>query len=60
MHRMIMYDRRIYAGMRRVVWQLTEVLEEKGGTYFVPRSHKGNYNIRNSSVPSLDKKDSGL
>lgn len=57
---MIMYDRRIYAGMTRVVWQLTEVLEEKGRTYFVPRSHKANYNIRNSSIPNLDKKDSGL
>ena len=54
------HDGRIYAGMTRIVWELTEVLEGKGGTCFVPGSHKANYNIRNSSVPSLDKKDSGL
>jgi len=32
-------DGRIYAGMTRVVWELTEVLEDKGGTCFIPGSH---------------------
>ncbi len=54
------HDGRIYAGMTRVVWELGEVLEGKGGTCFIPGSHKANYNIRNSTETSLDAKDSGI
>ena len=54
------HDGRIYAGMTRVVWELTEVLENKGGTCFIPGSHKANYNIRTNPVASIDARDSGL
>lgn len=54
------HDGRIYAGMTRVVWELTEVLEDKGGTCFIPGSHKANYNIRTNPLPSIDRRDSGL
>ncbi|MDJ0735029.1 MAG: phytanoyl-CoA dioxygenase family protein [Nostocaceae cyanobacterium] len=54
------YDGRIYAGMTRVVWELTEVLQGQGGTYFIPGSHKANYNIRKSPLDSIDNRDSGL
>ena len=51
---------RIYAGMTRVVWELDEVLENKGGTCFIPGSHKANYNIRTNPEPTIDDRDSGL
>ena len=51
---------RIYAGMTRVVWELNEVLQDKGGTCFIPGSHKANYNIRTNPVASIDARDSGL
>ena len=54
------HDGRIYAGMTRVVWELNEVLEDKGGTCFIPGSHKANYNIRTNPVKSIDARDSGL
>ena len=54
------HDGRIYAGMTRVVWELNEVLEDKGGTCFIPGSHKANYNIRTNPVASIDARDSGL
>ena len=54
------YDGRIYAGMTRVVWELNEVIEGKGGTCFIPGSHKANYNIRTNPVASIDRRDSGL
>lgn len=54
------HDGRIYAGMTRVVWELTEVLEDRGGTCFIPGSHKANYNIRTNPIASIDKRDSGL
>ena len=54
------HDGRIYAGMTRVVWELTEVLENKGGTCFIPGSHKANYNIRTNPLKSIDARDSGL
>lgn len=54
------HDGRIYAGMTRVVWELTEVLENKGGTCFIPGSHKANYNIRKNPLPSIDARNSGL
>jgi hypothetical protein len=53
------HDGRIYAGMTRVVWELTEVLENQGGTCFIPGSHKSNLNIR-KAPPSIDARDSGL
>jgi hypothetical protein len=53
------HDGRIYAGMTRVVWELTEVLEDQGGTCFIPGSHKANYNIR-KGIASIDARDSGL
>jgi len=53
-------DGRIYAGMTRVVWELNEVLEDKGGTCFMPGSHKANYNIRTNPIASLDARDSGV
>ena len=54
------HDGRIYAGMTRVVWELDEVIEGKGGTCFIPGSHKANYNIRTDPVASIDARDSGL
>jgi hypothetical protein len=53
------HDGRIYAGMTRIVWELTEVLEDRGGTCFIPGSHKANYNIRRG-VETIDARDSGL
>jgi hypothetical protein len=53
------HDGRIYAGMTRVVWELTEVLADRGGTCFIPGSHKANYNIR-KPPPSIDDRQSGL
>lgn len=54
------HDGRIYAGMTRVVWELSEVLKDKGGTCFIPGSHKANYNIRTNPIASIDRRDSGL
>ena len=54
------HDGRIYAGMTRVVWELDEVIEGKGGTCFIPGSHKANYNIRTNPVASIDARNSGL
>jgi hypothetical protein len=53
------HDGRIYAGMTRVVWELTEVLQDRGGTCFIPGSHKANYNIR-KCIETIDARDSGL
>lgn len=36
------HNGRIYAGMTRIVWELNEVVEGKGGTCLVPGSHKAN------------------
>ena len=36
------HNGRIYAGLTRVVWELDEVIEGKGGTCLVPGSHKAN------------------
>lgn len=54
------HDGRIYAGMTRVVWELNEVIEGKGGTCFIPGSHKANYNIRTNPVATIDERNSGL
>jgi hypothetical protein len=53
------HDGRIYAGMTRVVWELTEVVANTGGTCFIPGSHKANYPIR-KGMESIDRRDSGL
>jgi hypothetical protein len=53
------HDGRIYAGMTRAVWELNEVLEDGGGTCFIPGSHKANYPIRKGH-PKIDARDSGL
>ena len=53
------HDGRIYSGMTRVVWELTEVREDRGGTCFIPGSHKANFNIR-QGLESIDRRDSGL
>ena len=53
-------DGRIYAGMTRVVWELNEVIEGRGGTCFIPGSHKANYNIRTNPVATIDDRNSGL
>ena len=52
------HDGRIYAGMTRVVWELTEVVEDQGGTCFIPGSHKANLPIRKGD-PVIDARDSG-
>ena len=54
------HDGRIYAGMTRVVWELNEVQQDKGGTCFLPGSHKANYNLRTNPLTSIDARDSGL
>ena len=54
------HDGRIYSGMTRVVWELNGVLEDQGGTCFLPGSHKANFNIRTNPLPSIDSRDSGL
>ena len=51
---------RIYAGMTRVVWELDEVIENQGGTCFIPGSHKANYDIRTNPTAAIDARDSGL
>jgi hypothetical protein len=53
------HDGRIYSGMTRVVWELTEVIEDQGGTCFIPGSHKANYRLR-KGIESIDARDSGL
>ena len=54
------HDGRIYSGMTRVVWELSEVKQDRGGTCFIPGSHKANYNIRTNPLASIDARDSGL
>ena len=37
------HDGKIYSGMTRVVWELNGVQKGKGGTAFIPGSHKSNF-----------------
>jgi hypothetical protein len=37
------HDGRVYSGMTRVVWELNEVPHGRGGTSFIPGSHKANF-----------------
>ena len=39
------HNGKIYSGMTRVVWELNEVVEGRGGTMFMPGSHKANLEI---------------
>ena len=49
------HDGRVYAGMTRVVWELNEVPYGKGGTSFIPGSHKANF----AFPESVNDRDSG-
>ncbi|MDA0708675.1 MAG: phytanoyl-CoA dioxygenase family protein [bacterium] len=51
------HDGRIYSGMTRVVWELNGVEKGKGGTAFIPGSHKSNYRKK---LPLFDDPDSGV
>lgn len=48
----------IYAGMTRVVWELNEVPHGRGGTAFIPGSHKSNFHRKQLAV--LDDPRSGV
>lgn len=48
-------DGQMFSGMTRVVWELTEVKYDQGGTYLMPGSHKSNL----VAHPEVDRKDSG-
>lgn len=51
------HNGRIHAGMTRVVWELNEVSKGKGGTAFIPGSHKSNFR----PFPKyFDDQDSGV
>ena len=56
------HNNRIYSGMTRIVWELNEVVEGKGGTCLVPGSHKANlFSAQESSWPeAADDPDSGV
>ncbi len=56
------HDGRIYSAMTRVVWELNEVVEGKGGTCLVPGSHKANLaSAQNGNWPEeADDPDSGV
>jgi hypothetical protein len=56
------HDGRIYAGMTRVVWELNEVVEGKGGTCLVPGSHKANLASAHAGTwpEAADDPDSGI
>ena len=43
------YNNKIYTGMLRVVFELTEVEYDKGGTLFMAGSHKSNFKIPQST-----------
>jgi hypothetical protein len=56
------HNGRIYSGMTRIVWELNEVVEGKGGTCLVPGSHKANLaSAQEGTWPEkADDPDSGL
>lgn len=51
------HDGKIHSGMTRVVWELNAVEKGKGGTEFVPGSHKSNYRKK---LSLFDARDSGV
>ena len=51
------HDGRIYSGMTRVVWELNGVEKGKGGTAFIPGSHKSNFRKK---LGLYDDMDSGV
>ena len=56
------HNGRIYSAMTRVVWELNEVVEGKGGTCLVPGSHKANLaSAQDGDWPeTADDPDSGV
>ncbi len=56
------HNGRIYSGMTRVVWELNEVAEGKGGTCLVPGSHKANVGSAQTKTwpDEADDPDSGV
>ncbi len=55
-------DGRIYSGMTRIVWELNEVKEGRGGTCLVPGSHKANLASHQDGAwpEEADAPDSGI
>ena len=51
------HDGKIHSGMTRVVWELNGVEKDKGGTAFIPGTHKSNYRKK---LNLLDERDSGI
>ena len=51
------HDGKIHSGMTRVVWELNGVEKDKGGTAFIPGTHKSNYRKK---LNLFDERDSGI
>jgi hypothetical protein len=51
------HDGKIHSGMTRVVWELNGVEKDKGGTAFIPGTHKSNYRKK---LNLFDERDSGV
>jgi hypothetical protein len=51
------HDGKIHSGMTRVVWELNGVEKGRGGTEFIPGSHKSNFRKK---LPLFDARDSGV
>ena len=51
------HDGKIHSGMTRVVWELNGVEKGRGGTEFIPGSHKSNYR---KQFNLFDERDSGV
>lgn len=51
------HDGKIHAGMTRVVWELNGVEKDRGGTAFIPGSHKSNFR---KQLSHFDDRDSGV
>ncbi|MCZ6632748.1 MAG: phytanoyl-CoA dioxygenase family protein [bacterium] len=51
------HNGRIHAGMTRVVWELNGVEQDRGGTAFIPGSHKSNFR---PFPECFDARDSGV
>jgi len=51
------HDGKIHSGMTRVVWELNGIEKGKGGTEFIPGSHKSNFRKK---LGLFDEPDSGV
>lgn len=51
------HDGRVFSGMTRVVWELNGIEKGKGGTAFIPGSHKSNFRKK---LRLFDDPDSGV